>query len=54
MSEQLEFTHVTPSGVKVRIVSQQRNGFVLMSNGAIIDNEILAKWQKASNNARPV
>jgi hypothetical protein len=48
MSEQPEFTHVTPSGVKVRIVAVTRFGWHVMSNGAIIDNEILAKWQKAS------
>jgi len=48
MSEPPEYTHITPHGVKVRIVDTTRYGWYVMSNGAIIDDEILDKWQKVS------
>lgn len=39
------FTHRTPSGVMVYVVSPQKDGYVLMSNGAIIPPDMLKKWE---------
>lgn len=45
MSETPKFTHKTPSGVPVYVVSIQRNSYSLMSNGAIISPEMVKKWE---------
>jgi hypothetical protein len=41
------YTHATPSGVKVYVVqkSERQFGWYLVSNGAIIDEEILENWR---------
>jgi hypothetical protein len=48
------YTHMTPSGVRVYIVleSERQPGWYLVSNGAIIDDAILAKWHKIETIAK--
>jgi len=46
-----EFTHTTPSGIAVKIISTDARGYSLMSNGAIIPPDMEFKWRNDKANA---